>query len=56
MWPLWGGVRISIKPVLSRLLLLKTLLNRSVESILIVEARKLEHHSPHALKVNYKGS
>ena len=22
----------------------------------IVEARKLEHHSPHALKVNYKGS
>ena len=23
---------------------------------LIVEARKLEHHSPHALKVKYKGS
>ena len=22
----------------------------------IAEARKLEHHSPHALKVNYKGS
>ena len=22
----------------------------------IVEARKLEHHSPHALKVKYKGS
>ena len=22
----------------------------------IVEARMLEHHSPHALKVNYKGS
>ena len=24
--------------------------------LIIVEARKLEHHSPHALKVNYKGS
>ena len=24
--------------------------------VYIVEARKLEHHSPHALKVKYKGS
>ena len=24
--------------------------------VYIVEARNLEHHSPHALKVKYKGS
>ena len=27
-----------------------------IRLVLIVEARKLEHHYPHALKVKYKGS
>ena len=57
LWPP-KSLKASVKGTLEGALKgsLKGTLKGALKGALIVVARKLEHHHPHALKVKYKGS